>query len=122
VNEWIALRKVLDGLESDTNYGSLDPLAQRVLEWVYVRSKSNDPLFVQEIITDSRIASPATLHKCIASLKEQGLLDLSIDPSDARRRVVAITSLSDRVMADLSKGVRDWAGSFAPNERKSGKV
>jgi len=68
MNEWIALRNLLDGLEHETTYNKLDPVTQRVLEWVYVRSKSDEPIFVQEIIVKSGIASPATLHKSIAIL------------------------------------------------------
>lgn len=118
MNEWIALRNLLDGLEHETTYNKLDPVTQRVLEWVYVRSKSDEPIFVQEIIVKSGIASPATLHKSIAILRDFGFLELSIDSIDARRRLVTITIRTSQLMSDLSKGVLGWANSLTPMKRK----
>jgi DNA-binding MarR family transcriptional regulator len=118
MNEWIALRNLLDGLEHETSYHKFDPITQRVLEWVYVRSKSDEPIFVQEIIDKSGIASPATLHKSIAILRDSGFLELSIDSMDARRRLVTITIRTSQLMSDLSKGVLGWADSLTPMKRK----
>ena len=118
MNEWIALRNLLDGLEHETSYHKLDPTAQRVLEWVYVRSQNNEPIFVQEIIVKSGIASPATLHKSIACLRDEGLLELSIDSTDARRRLVTPTIRTSQLMSDLSKGILGWADSLTPMKRK----
>jgi DNA-binding MarR family transcriptional regulator len=118
MNEWIALRNLLDSLEHETSYHKLDSVAQRVLEWVYIRSQSNEPLFVQEIIVRSGIASPATLHKSIACLRDEGFLELSIDTHDARRRRVQITDLCHQVMSELSTGIISWADSLAPRKKR----
>ena len=108
---WISLRAVLESLHSETDYGQLDVISQRLLEWISVRNRKADPLHVQEIVLKSEIASPATIHKSIALLEERGLITVSIDPHDSRRRIVLITAHAEKLLIKLSKGVESWAKS-----------
>ena len=112
MEEWLCLRNLVDRLESKTAYGEVDSISQRLLEWVYVRVKRPEPLFVQEIILKSEVASPATLHKCIATLSQYGLLQVNADPIDNRRRQVDVTPLCLKLMRELSKGVVAWTDSL----------
>lgn len=113
MNEWIALRNLIDSLESGTAYRDIDSVAQRLLEWIWVRLQSKELLFVQEIIVNSGVASPATLHKCIAILAKEGLLKLSVDPEDGRRRRVETSPHCERVLRELSQSVSAWAESLS---------
>jgi hypothetical protein len=108
---WISLKKLLDELDSETDYGSLDRMSQRGLEWIARRSQTNEPLFVQEIVMNSNFASPATVHKVIWNLERMNLIKVSVDPQDQRRRIVEITVQADKLLSKLSKAVEDWKRS-----------
>ncbi|MFM8630199.1 MAG: hypothetical protein ACKODQ_01800, partial [Betaproteobacteria bacterium] len=101
----------LESLQSETDYGQIDVISQRLLEWISVRNRKAHPLHVQEIVLKSEIASPATIHKSIALLEERGLITVNIDPHDSRRRIVLITAHAEKLLIKLSKGVESWAKS-----------
>jgi DNA-binding MarR family transcriptional regulator len=110
---WIALRALLDGLESQTEYKNLDSSSQRLLEWIAVRVQKEAPLHIQEIIFKSEVASPATVHKLLAILEQEGLISMSVDVSDSRRRIVQITIQASRLFGKLDKGLETWARFLA---------
>ena len=64
---------------------------------------------VQSIVLDSKIASPATIHKCLATLDRTGFLSFEVDPEDARRRVVSPTAKATKTLDALSRRVAKWA-------------
>ena len=57
----------------------------------------------------SKIASPATIHKCLATLEQTDFLNFEVDPEDARRRIVSPTSKALKTLNTLSKQVDKWA-------------
>ena len=109
MNAWINLRKFVDLASAETSYQELDTLSQRVLEWVCVKHAPKTPLFVQTIVLDSRIASRATIHKCLATLERTDFLKFEVDPEDARRRIVSPSTKALRTIDALSKRVAKWA-------------
>jgi len=110
---WIALRALLDSLESQTEYKKLDASSQRLLEWIAVRVQKETHLHIQEIILRSEVASPATVHKLLATLEHAGLISMSVDASDSRRRIVQITTQARRLFSKLDKGLEAWAKALA---------
>ena len=110
---WIALRALLDSLESQTEYKNLDASSQRLLEWISVRVQKEAPLHIQEIILRSEVASPATVHKLLATLEHAGLISMTVDVSDSRRRIVQITTQASRLFGKLDKGLETWAKALA---------
>ncbi|MFN4960997.1 MAG: hypothetical protein ACK5E2_09260 [Burkholderiales bacterium] len=110
---WIALRALLDSLESQTDYKNLDAGSQRLLEWIAVRVQKEAPLYIQEIILRSEVASPATVHKLLATLEHAGLISMTVDVSDSRRRIVQITTQASRLFGKLDKGLEMWARTLA---------
>jgi len=110
---WIALRALLDSLESQTEYKNLDASSQRLLEWIAVRVQKEAPLHIQEIILKSEVASPATVHKLLAILEQEGLISMSVDGSDSRRRIVQTTTQASRLFSKLDKGLEAWAKALA---------
>jgi len=110
---WIALRALLDSAEKDAGYHELDAISQRMLEWIAVRKQNNAPLYIQEIVMKSGVASPATIHKSIALLERLGYLSVTVDGSDTRRRVIQLTAQAERVLRKLSSEVDSWAKSIS---------
>ena len=110
---WIALRALLDSLESQTEYRNLDTSSQRLLEWIAVRVQKEAPLHIQEIILRSEVASPATVHKLLATLEHAGLISMTVDVSDSRRRIVQVTTQASRLFGKLDKGLETWAKALA---------
>lgn len=108
---WFSLRSVLDEMITKTDYRSIDSTSQRLFEWIYLRCKQNRPLHAQEVLYDSKVASHATIQKCIFSLEKIGLITISIDPKDTRRKIIATTSRADQLVAELSAGIQTWAQS-----------
>ena len=111
MDAWISFRNLLDNVTSGTEYAKLDLIGQRLLEWIAVRNQREDPLYVQEIVMKSEVASPATIHKGIAILEREGLITLVTDQVDSRRRIVNISSQAQKLLAKLSRGVDAWAAS-----------
>ncbi len=116
---WIALRALLDSLESESEYSKLDIISQRILEWISVRNRKDSPLHVQEMVMKSQIASPATVHKTLSLLEQRGLITVTIDAHDSRRRIVAVTAHAERILSKLSKGVETWARSLQAQEGRN---
>ncbi len=110
---WIALRALLDSLESQTEYKNLEASSQHLLEWIAVRVQKGAPLHIQEIILKSEVASPATVHKLLAILEQEGLISMNVDASDSRRRIVQITTQASRLFGKLDKGIETWARALA---------
>ena len=110
---WIALRALLDSAEKDAGYHELDAISQRMLEWIAVRKQNNAPLYIQEIVMKSGVASPATIHKSIALLERLGYLSVTVDGSDTRRRLIQLTAQAERVFRKLSSEVDSWAKSIS---------
>lgn len=121
MNTWTSLRTFLDQLELESGYKQIEPISQRILEWISTRNKTGAPLHVQEIIMKSRIASPATVHKSLAILEYRGLISITIDATDTRRRIVAVTSTAEKILSKLSRGVESWAKTVGKSpEGRSG--
>ena len=109
MHAWLNLRHFIDLTTDETDYGQLDSMSQRVLEWVCTRYNPKSNLFVQSIVLDSKIASPATIHKCLATLDRTGFLSFEVDPEDARRRIVSPTAKATKTLDALSRRVAKWA-------------
>ena len=113
MDAWLNLRRLIDIASNETDFGQLDGRSKRVLEWVMHRYNPKDPLFVQAIVLDSRVASPATIHKCLAALDRAGFLRFEVDPADSRRRIVSPTSKATKTFGVLSRRVSEWANKQA---------
>jgi hypothetical protein len=109
MDAWFNLRRFIDLTTNETDFGQLDLLSQRVLEWVCTRYDNKSNLFVQAIVLESKIASPATIHKCLATLERTDFLKFEVDPEDARRRIVSPTNKALKTLNTLSKRVAKWA-------------
>ncbi len=106
---WVAIQQLVAQLESTTDMKLVDEMSRRVFEWIYARSnESDDPIYVQTVVMESSVASPATIHKSLAVLERAGFLSIEVDPADARRRIVTPTERAHKLVKELSKAVSQW--------------
>lgn len=113
MNAWLNLRQLLDSVVRETEFGTLDARSQRLLEWVVAHHQPDQPTFVQTIINESGVASPATVHKCLSLLDREGFLHFEVDSVDSRRRIVTPTAKTYRLFDRLGRQVNDWMGRQA---------
>jgi len=102
---WPEIMTILATLQKGSAYAKVDPLSQRVLEWIFVNSSQED-LFIQTIVMTSGVASPATIYKSLDILEREGLIAVTVDPDDQRRRIVKPTERAESLFALLSKELR----------------
>jgi DNA-binding MarR family transcriptional regulator len=108
---WLSLQLLVKKLNSSPENHNLDSLHQGLLEWIMLRTQENTPLYIQEIVLRSEIASPATIHKIMSNLEAHGLILLTVDVQDARRRRVTTSTKASRRLISLSKSVDQWIAS-----------
>jgi DNA-binding MarR family transcriptional regulator len=84
---FLQLTEALRGLPT---LAALDPLEEKILEFVARTAQKNDRLSVRDMMAHSELGSPATLHARITSMREKGWLTLS-DTEDARRKQINLT-------------------------------
>ncbi|MDR8400422.1 winged helix-turn-helix domain-containing protein [Paraburkholderia sp. USG1] len=84
---FLQLTEALRGLPT---LAALDPLEERILEFVARASQTKNRLSVRDMMAQSELGSPATLHARITSMREKGWLQLT-DTEDARRKQIDLT-------------------------------
>ncbi|WP_438395252.1 winged helix-turn-helix domain-containing protein [Caballeronia sp. DA-9] len=84
---FLQLTEALRGLPS---LPVLDPLEEKILEFVARMSQANERLSVRELMAQSELGSPATLHARLKSMREKGWLTLG-DTEDTRRKQIELT-------------------------------
>jgi DNA-binding MarR family transcriptional regulator len=84
---FLQLTEALRGLPS---LPALDPLEEKILEFVARTAQKKERLCVRDMMAQSELGSPATLHARITSMREKGWLMLN-DTEDARRKQIELT-------------------------------
>lgn len=107
-SRWIAAKQFMAAEQQKLVLGRIDRLSRDFLDWILVRSQLDKPLHIQEIVMESDIASPATVHKSIDVLVRVKLIDVIIDQTDHRRRLVRPTALALEELKTLDKSFQAW--------------
>ena len=89
---FLQLTEALRGLPT---LAALDPLEERILEFVARATQTKDRLSVRDMMAQSELGSPATLHARITSMREKGWIMLG-DTEDARRKQIELTQAAMR--------------------------
>ncbi|WP_430227058.1 winged helix-turn-helix domain-containing protein [Paraburkholderia tropica] len=84
---FLQLTEALRGLPA---LSALDPLEEKILEFVARATQNKDRLSVKDMMAHSELGSPATLHGRISSMCEKGWIMLN-DTEDARRKQIELT-------------------------------
>ncbi|CAN0628250.1 conserved protein of unknown function [Burkholderia multivorans] len=96
---FLQLAEALRGLPA---LPTLDPLEERILEYVARASQAEDRLSVRDMMAQSELGSPATLHARITSMRNKGWLQLT-DTEDARRKQIELTPAALRHFDKLAE-------------------
>jgi DNA-binding MarR family transcriptional regulator len=96
---FLQLAEALRGLPT---LPTLDPLEERILEFVARVSQTKDRLSVRDMMAQSELGSPATLHARITSMRDKGWLQLT-DTEDARRKQIELTPAALRHFDKLAE-------------------
>jgi DNA-binding MarR family transcriptional regulator len=96
---FLQLAEALRGLPS---LPSLDPLEERILEFVARTVQARERLSVTDMISHSEFGSPATLHTRLKSMRDKGWIELS-DTEDSRRKQIELTQAALRHFDKLSE-------------------
>ncbi|KDP83428.1 winged helix-turn-helix domain-containing protein [Cupriavidus basilensis] len=96
---FLQLAEALRGLPA---LPALDPLEERILELVARASQTQERLSVRDMMANSDLGSPATLHARLKSMRKKGWITLS-DTEDARRKQVELTQAALRHFDKLSE-------------------
>jgi DNA-binding MarR family transcriptional regulator len=103
---FLQLAEALKGLPS---LPSLDPLEERILEFVARMGKTGEQLSVRQMIAQDALGSPATLHARLKSMRKKGWIMLA-DTEDTRRKDIQLTqaalSYFDRLSECLVKATK----------------
>lgn len=69
----------------------LDPLEERILEIIVSSRQKNERLSVKDLMANSNLGSPSTLHSRLKSMRKKGWIKLE-DTEDARRKQLDLTT------------------------------
>jgi hypothetical protein len=96
---FLQLTEAIRGLPS---LPPLDPLEERMLEFVARAAQAKERLSVRDMMAHSELGSPATLHTRIKSMREKGWLQLG-NTEDTRRKQIELTQAALRHFDKLSE-------------------
>jgi DNA-binding MarR family transcriptional regulator len=108
MSAWYGIRSFAERAIAESPLRALDTLSIRLVDWIYSARSSPEPLYVQTIITKSKVASPATLHKCLSALLREGLIQAEVDAMDTRRKVITVTPKLVQAIQELDQKTKRW--------------
>ena len=106
------MRQFVQQSIADTELGRLDDISLRLLEWVLNETRASaEPLFMQGLVMRANVASPATVYKSVAKLIDTRMIEVAVDTTDTRRRVVTPTLGALKLIEKLGKITEHWMKS-----------
>lgn len=109
---WLELCQFARSQVADSTFASLDRMSLQLLEWILSRSPAEHPLFAQDLVRKSNVASPAVIHKSMKILVEQNFITSKPDEMDLRRRIIAPTRKTERELQRLNALTFAWTESL----------
>jgi len=103
---FLQLTEALRGLPS---LPALDPLEEKILEFIARMIQQNERLSVRDLLAQSELGSHSTLHARITSMRQKGWIVLN-DTVDTRRKQIALTPAAmghfDRLAEAFAKAAK----------------
>ncbi|VXB36411.1 Transcriptional regulator [Burkholderia sp. 8Y] len=96
---FLQLAEALRGLPS---LPALDPLEERMLELIARATQDRVRLSVRDMMSQQDLASPATLHARLKSMRDKGWITLA-DTEDSRRKQIELSQAALRHFDRLSE-------------------
>jgi len=94
------------GISLLEKFPSMTPLSKIILDHVALNERQLHPLSVRQLITIDAIASPATIHKHLSSLRNSGYVDVDMNKTDKRTKPLVLTLLGHQYIDALSKALQ----------------
>ncbi len=108
-NLWFELRAFVKRAVRESELHALDANTFALLEWLVDQSQTQkDPIYMQQVVMESKVASPATTLKCVGVLEDADLVSVTTDSKDARRRMIRPTRRALTAMDALGQRTEEW--------------
>jgi DNA-binding MarR family transcriptional regulator len=91
-------------LESD-KFPNLTLKSKLILDQIALHVFAEKPLTIRQAMSFDQIASPATLHKNLSTLRSSGYISAISLNTDKRTKHLVLTSLGHRYVKALSKAI-----------------
>jgi DNA-binding MarR family transcriptional regulator len=111
MNPYINFLNLLSAISLLEKFPSMTPLSKLILDQVARHEASGKPLTVRQLIGHQEIASPATLHKHLARLRDSGYITTQTDDLDKRTKYLLLSSIGQEYIQKLSKAIVKAANS-----------
>jgi DNA-binding MarR family transcriptional regulator len=98
-------------LESD-KFPNLTLKSKLILDQIALHEFAEKPLTIRQAMSFDQIASPATLHKNLSTLRSSGYISAISLNTDKRTKHLVLTSLGHQYVKALSKAIVLAAADF----------
>ena len=88
-----------------SKFPKMTPISKLILDQLALHEDTGIHLTVRQVISFNQIASPATLHKHLASLRFSGYVSTISTNKDKRNKLLALSSLGHEYIDKLSKAI-----------------
>lgn len=99
---YVRFLQLADALRGLPSLPPLDPLEERILALVARAGQDERRLSVRDMMGQSELGAPATIHTRLKSMREKGWIMLS-DTEDTRRKQIELTQAALMHFDKLSK-------------------
>lgn len=106
---YLRFLKLTEALRGLPSLPELDPLEQKILEFVARAQQDRQRLSVRDMMNKSELAAPATVHTRLKSMREKGWIILT-DTEDTRRKQIALTQAALQHFDRLSQCMLNATG------------
>lgn len=104
---YIRFLSILHALEGREDAPVMDLDAKKLLEVIAVRHAQHQPLTITDAMALSHIASPATIHRKLDQLREQGLVDTVFDGTNRRTKYLVPTPSAQRYFDSIGQAMTE---------------
>jgi DNA-binding MarR family transcriptional regulator len=98
--------QLAEGISQLEKFPSMTHLSKIILDHVALNELQSHPLSVRQLIAIETIASPATIHKHLSSLRKSGYVGVVINKIDKRTKPLVLTPLGHQYIDALSKALQ----------------
>ena len=102
-NYYLRFVNLVQGLMVDKRLINIEPTTRQLLDEIALQHSSQTPMTVSRLMSLDHIASPATLHRKMQALIENGLIELSVDKENKRTKFVLLSKRGSRHFDALSE-------------------
>ncbi|MEI7532631.1 MAG: hypothetical protein WCK52_11945 [Betaproteobacteria bacterium] len=92
--------ELIEEMKQSSKFFRIDNLEREILEVISVNWNKKNLLLVSDVISLSKIGSPATLHARLKNLRDKGFVEYVLD-NDARKKFVQPTEQALNYFGDL---------------------